>query len=1235
MLSFSKIKIVLVAIIAVPIICIAQPLKQATALQRLAVLYKAKEQKDYDNLMLIAKQKGWDLVLKSIDSNKIILLTGIDSKGFPVYTQTDNNTTSAATTHTNYLWQNGFNLSGSSANMKGKIAIWDGGAVNNNHIEINGRAIVKDLSGVASHSTHVAGTMIATGANPTAKGMAFGSEQILSYNFNNHISEMASQASNLLLSNHSYGNTCGWNKLGNGDWIFNGNTGDTADYKFGIYNEETQLFDSIAFNAPYYLIVKSSGNNRDQNGPTVGQPYKIYDNGLGQYVDAGNRPVGMSSNNGYDIIPTYGCAKNILTVGAVEGIISGSVKIADIKMSSFSNYGPTDDGRIKPDLVAAGVDVISCTDAPSSYGAISGTSMAAPNVTGSLFLLQELYSKKNNSNFMKAASIKALAIHTANESGDADGPDYKFGWGLLNAEKAANIIAGKDTAFSKIIETTLNNNDTFKLNVVASGNGKLMATIVWTDIVGEPTTTNLLNNPSLKLINDLDIRIIKDANTYFPWVLNPAVPSLAATKADNFRDNVERIEIDNAIPGETYTIQITHKATLQRGSQNFSLIVNGIGGSIFCKPLVVNNNSVKVDSFRFANIFNASNTCNNYDNNTNAIAFLQPGKIYNLNIGLSNCNATGNNKIAKLYVDYNNNGSFADANELAFTSNAVVGIGTVNANIAILKNIIIGNTTLMRLVVAETTVASAFDACTLASLNGTIQDYSVKFIAPEKDIAVNEISLPATNFCANNVQYISVRITNNGDIAVENIPLTAIVKNAGATVATMFGNYAPKLFSGESVVYTFQNPFITIADSTYAITVFSSLSNDQNSTNDTIVSAITIKSKPSTVNGSADICNNIATLKLFGTNDYQSYAWYSNATSNLPVATGSNTSTTTISNKYYVSTGVATTLGAVNKNISATGDYQINGRNYFTFIDTVPVLLQSAKLYTAYPGKITITVADIKAVFPNGTYTYNTLSSTTINVLASRPAQQTGNVSGNDVADTGLVYNINLLLPKGKHAIIVTTDSIANIFRNNKVAANPYPYNIPGIISITGNNATNPDSFYYYLYNMQVKTLDCVSDKVAVIPTVVALPTITKLGDTLVSSLGVNYQWQKDGVDIARETNQVYKPIAAGNYTVVVTDFGGCRQSSNVYKPASSGEISIYPNPAKNIVNIAFESDENATTQIYVYDVLGRACLAKAYSASSNSFSDKLDIASISSGIYFIKIVHGNKNFAKKLVVIK
>lgn len=41
---------------------------------------------------------------------------------------------------------------------------------------------------------------------------------------------------------------------------------------------------------------------------------------------------------------------------------------------------------------------------------------------------------------MKSSTLKALAIATANEAGNADGPDYKSGWGLLNAHKAALTI---------------------------------------------------------------------------------------------------------------------------------------------------------------------------------------------------------------------------------------------------------------------------------------------------------------------------------------------------------------------------------------------------------------------------------------------------------------------------------------------------------------------------------------------------------------------------------------------------------------------------------------------------------------------------------------------------------------------------------------------------------------------------------------------------------------------------
>lgn len=109
-------------------------------------------------------------------------------------------------------------------------------------------------------------------------------------------------------------------------------------------------------------------------------------------------------------------------------------------MSTFSSWGPTDDGRIKPDLVANGVSVYSSTaSSDSSYdGTYSGTSMATPNAAGSAALLQQLYANTFGQR-PRASLLKALLIHTADDLGNP-GPDYKFGWGLINLKAAADIV---------------------------------------------------------------------------------------------------------------------------------------------------------------------------------------------------------------------------------------------------------------------------------------------------------------------------------------------------------------------------------------------------------------------------------------------------------------------------------------------------------------------------------------------------------------------------------------------------------------------------------------------------------------------------------------------------------------------------------------------------------------------------------------------------------------------------
>ncbi|MFM9735812.1 hypothetical protein, partial [Streptomyces niveiscabiei] len=68
-------------------------------------------------------------------------------------------------------------------------------------------------------------------------------------------------------------------------------------------------------------------------------------------------------------------------------------------------------------------------------------------------------------------------------------------------------------------------------------------------------------------MNDLDIRITQGSRTYFPWTLDVSNPAVAAQRGDNITDNVERVQLDSTIPGQTYTITVSHKGTLQRGSQ--------------------------------------------------------------------------------------------------------------------------------------------------------------------------------------------------------------------------------------------------------------------------------------------------------------------------------------------------------------------------------------------------------------------------------------------------------------------------------------------------------------------------------------------------------------------------------------------------------------------------------------------------------------------------------------------
>ncbi|MBD3290516.1 tandem-95 repeat protein, partial [candidate division KSB1 bacterium] len=542
---------------------------QTTKLEQLSEEFSNQSQQARQNAIEVAREKGW-MVRKTLEDGTIFELQRLSPTGLPIYYKTTN-LDAARTVSTDKVWSGGsagLNLGGSGM----IIGEWDGAGVRTTHQEFGNRVLQRDdPTSLSRHSTHVAGTLIAGGVTARAKGMSH-QATLHAYEWNDDNAEMAAAAANgLLVSNHSYGIVTGWvfDFRGDGRWAWFGDitVSETEDYNFGYYSENTKEWDEIAYNAPYYLIVKSAGNDRNDDGPLPGSQYWLYIDDDFQLSTVPRDPDGD-----YDCISHNSLAKNILTVGAVNSLPNGYTEPDDVFVASFSSWGPADDGRIKPDIVADGVALYSTmSSSDTNYGYLSGTSMASPSAAGSVLLLQQHYQETHAGQKMLASTLKGLVIHTADEAGFAEGPDYTHGWGLLNTERAARVIT-TDGNDNQIIENTLAQDNSYSIEITLEEAGPLIATICWTDPPSNPIPPAL--DPEDKmLINDLDLRITNNGITYEPYILNPAQPHLPATTGDNITDNVEKIYIASAEPG-TYTLTVNHKGTLYSGSQAFSLIVS-------------------------------------------------------------------------------------------------------------------------------------------------------------------------------------------------------------------------------------------------------------------------------------------------------------------------------------------------------------------------------------------------------------------------------------------------------------------------------------------------------------------------------------------------------------------------------------------------------------------------------------------------------------------------------------
>lgn len=497
------------------------------------------------------------------------------SYGRPVYAFT-RNIGSANSMRVPEVWPGGvagLNLTGAGV----LLGVWEpGGTGDLSHPEFQGRAQVRDGSaGGQWHATHVTGTIIAAGLNPSAKGMSYGG-RVDAFSANNDAGEAATAgAGGMVASNHSYGPLPGWTfgYLGDNKWVWFGDTevSKVEDYGFGIYDTSARDWDNVLYNAPFYVACGAAGNERN---PGVPQPvdHWVWDPATNQWIssqDVRDDQATWDTLSGGIVM-----SKNGIAVGAANKINGTYTSPASVRIASFSSWGPTDDGRIKPDVCAPGVNLLSTTPG-GNYDFASGTSMATPSTVGVLGLMAQHYKTVNGGN-ARAATLKSILTHTAFESGTSDGPDYAHGWGFVNARGAIDKITEMLFNPQAVQELSLTNKGRIDLPIFASAGDPIKVTMAWTDPAGTPNG-KVLDDRSPRLVNDLDIKIenVTTGEIFEPWTLDPDNPDQPAVPGDNVRDNVEQVSMVAPEAG-LYNIVITHKGTsLVGGGQAVSVVVDG------------------------------------------------------------------------------------------------------------------------------------------------------------------------------------------------------------------------------------------------------------------------------------------------------------------------------------------------------------------------------------------------------------------------------------------------------------------------------------------------------------------------------------------------------------------------------------------------------------------------------------------------------------------------------------
>jgi hypothetical protein len=465
-------------------------------------------------------------------------------------------------------------------------AVFDGGTIRPTHVEFATNRITVKAPNAAEdrHSTHVGGTMAARGQKPQALGMA-PALKLLSYDWTDDLATLETIADQIQVSNHSYGPICGWTWNDQFQvWLWTGDTSLSGleDAGFGKYSSDDEVLDGILANHPTLLTVCAAGNDRN-DGPEQ-QPVFHYvrgANAAGEFewqLSSDVRNLDGFDNGGFDTVAGLGVSKNALCVGALHDLFSEGEPIpgATIQTTPFSSWGPTDDGRVKPDLVANGESLLSPTVAPpgavkpdEAYMEMSGTSMASPTAAGIACVVGEFFKVKFG-RLPDSSELKAILIHSAVDAGPA-GPDPMFGWGMINAFRAGELIAGQSGTILPRMEVENGKSSILKLDVTGA---PVRATVVWIDPPGVANTGGL-DDPTPVLQNNLDVVLRgPDGQIFFPYRLaHQGANWLAMKDGPNTVDNVEMVDATGSAGAWELEIKGTE---LRVGTkQSFAVVISG------------------------------------------------------------------------------------------------------------------------------------------------------------------------------------------------------------------------------------------------------------------------------------------------------------------------------------------------------------------------------------------------------------------------------------------------------------------------------------------------------------------------------------------------------------------------------------------------------------------------------------------------------------------------------------